>query len=368
MRAVADDVSLQILEWSKDQEILRRQIEAVLGKRSSPKLAKKKKPTKHNAKPRREPKQIQRFWENEPWQENFISTLPPYIQCAGEDFAKGTFKRSRDLALNYPHIQVNSPCRKVWLPFDLDSSDAVRAHEAADLPAPNIVVENMANGHAHALYQLSVPVTFYARSRQSSIHFLADIQRGMTRRLGADRGYSGHLAKNPISDAWRVHHLRDGAYSLTELAHPLRRKVMRRWEADERESGLGRNVALFDALRKDFAYRDVRRFKAEGRSQAEFRARLQSIADGLNATMDFHAPLPASEVRGIVKSVANWTWKNFSVEGFRRHQRRASAKANAKRWKDHTPLSVSRPWEAEGISRRTWFRRQKVQNGANGQA
>jgi hypothetical protein len=262
--------------------------------------------------------------------------------------------------LNYPHIQVNSPCRKVWLPFDLDSSDGVRAHEAAGLPAPNIVVENMANGHAHALYQLSVPVTFYARSRQISIEFLADIQRGMTRRLGADKGYSGHLAKNPISEAWRVHHLRDGAYSLTDLARSLKPKDMRKWGKGERECGLGRNVALFDALRKDFAYRDVRRFKAEGRSQSEFRARLQSIAMGLNETMGFHAPLLISDVRGIVKSVSRWTWKHFTPETFCKIQR-ARIK---KRWKDHTPLSVSKPWEAAGVSRATWYRQRK----ANGQA
>jgi len=149
MRTVAEDISdpiLPVLEWSKDSEILRKQIEAVLASKHSRKPSKKKKSAKKHTKPKPEPQEVQRFWEQEPWQENFISTLPPYIHCAGEDFAKGTFKRSRDLALNYPHIQVNSPCRKVWLPFDLDSSDAVRAHKAAGLPAPNIVVENMANG------------------------------------------------------------------------------------------------------------------------------------------------------------------------------------------------------------------------------
>jgi len=87
---------------------------------------------------------------------------------------------------------------------------------------------------------------------------------------------------------------------------------------------------------------------------------MQEIASGLNVTMRFNQPLPRSEVRGIVKSVANWTWKHFTPQTFNKIQR-ARIK---KRWKDHTPLSVSKPWEAEGISRATWYRQRK----ANGQA
>ena len=132
-----------------------------------------------------------------------MDTLPAYIDCAG-DFRHGTFKRQRDLALNFPHIQFNSPIRKVWLTFDVDREDAATAHERAGVAVPNLVMQNPDNGHAHLAYQLVVPVTFYAMSRPASMGYCADVQRGMIRRLDADKAFAGHLLKNPLSDCWNT--------------------------------------------------------------------------------------------------------------------------------------------------------------------
>jgi hypothetical protein len=41
------------------------------------------------------------------------------------------------------------------------------------------------------------------------------------------------------------------------------------------------------------------------------------------------------------------------------------ARGNAKRWADHIPTEVTKPWEAEGIHRATWYRSDRVnENGA----
>jgi Replicase family/Primase C terminal 1 (PriCT-1) len=338
--------------WSTDPEIWPKQFEAALAAKGFHRSrAVRARPRKAGRAKPREISEGTAFWQFLPWQQAFVATLPAYMDCAG-DFRLGTFKRERDLALNFPHIQFNSPTRKVWLPFYVDREDAETAHERAGVAVPNLIIKNPENGHAHLAYQLIEPVTYYVRSRQTSVEYLADIQRGMIRRLDADKAFAGHLLKNPLSERWNTLQLRDEAYSLAELASYLGRVEMRRWDAGERECGLGRNVMLFDRLRH-VAYCEVRRFMKDGATQADFRAQLQSIAASLNHTSGFLTPLALSEVNGIAKSVSGWTWKNFSADLFSDIQR-ARIK---KRWAGHVPLHESRPWEAEGVCRRTWFYR-----------
>ena len=307
--------------WSTDPEILRQQIDAVLGRKPK----KKTTPRRSKCSRAREISETKRFWPLLPWQEGFVATLPRYLDCA-DDFAHGVFRRQRDLALNYRNIQFNSASRKKWLTFDLDYEDAAEAHEAANIATPTLIMENPENGHAQIAYQLAAPVTYSQdKPNDAPIAYLRDIQRGMTRRLNADKAYSGHLCKNPLHDNWRTVHLREGAYSLAELASHLEPKEMRGWQAGEREWGLGRNVTLFDTLRK-FAYREVLRFKQDGRTLADFRDKLRNVAGDMNFTLGFNTPLDIKEVTYIAKSISGWTWKNFSSERFSQIQRRRGAK------------------------------------------
>jgi hypothetical protein len=87
---------------------------------------------------------------------------------------------------------------------------------------------------------------------------------------------------------------------------------------------------------------------------------LQEKANELNRNLDFTAPLSFAELRGIIKSVARFTWRNFSLERFSEIQSKRGIRGMASRWVGRTSLDESRPWEADGISRRTWFRRQKA--------
>ncbi|WP_276324646.1 primase C-terminal domain-containing protein [Rhodomicrobium udaipurense] len=121
---------------------------------------------------------------------------------------------------------------------------------------------------------------------------------------------------------------------------------------------MGRNCTVFDDLRV-YAYRAVLEFKRCNDFRG-FLQRLVAVANDLRRNPTFIASLPEIEARAIARSIARWTWKRFSVERFAGIQRARGKRGNEKRWADHVPLDVSRPWEAEGISRRTWFRRRQV--------
>jgi hypothetical protein len=359
---LADHVPEQIIRpllfevWSTTPEEQERQIALVLGRSS----AAKKRPRRRAKRPKpREVGEGAIFWEREPWQQAFVDTLPAYPNCAGMDFRHGIFKRSRDLALNYPHIQPNMPMRRVWLVFDIDREDGGQPHERAKLPPPNIVMVKPENAHSHLGYRLRAPVMFYARSRPASIDYLAEIERAMVRRLDADKAFAGHLIKNPLSENWNTSHPRDEPYTLSELAGYLDKREMRPWTKGELETGLGRNVSLFNALRQ-VAYREVRTFKRNGGDFPGFRTRLHDVAGGLNVTSGFAGPLDLSEISGIVRSVAKWTWGHFSEEQFSELQRWRGSRGNANRWAEHT--TAAERAAAAGVSRATWYR-QRIAGG-----
>ena len=117
----------------------------------------------------------------------------------------------------------------------------------------------------------------------------------------------------------------------------------------EREIGAGRNVIVFDSLRR-LAYQEVRAFKSTGNVDGFFR-RVFDLAMGLN--IQFYEPMCGGEVRAIAKSVSKWTWRLFSAEGFSAIQR---PRVN-RRYVGKVTAKASKPWDALGVSRATYYRR-----------
>jgi hypothetical protein len=111
---------------------------------------------------------------------------------------------------------------------------------------------------------------------------------------------------------------------------------------------------VFDDTR-DFAYKNVMKFKRDVGSLDAWTQRCRDIAAGHNRI--FINPLRHSEIRSIGKSIAKWTWRNFSEEKFSRKQSFRGKRGNAKRWAGHTSAEATKPWLADGISRATWYRR-----------
>jgi hypothetical protein len=243
---------------------------------------------------------------------------------------------------------------------DIDRPDAYFAHDDANLPPPNVIMINRGNGHAHSAYLMATPIACHCFARTAPLRFFAAVERGVARRLEADRFYSGLIAKNPMHEHWMVEWRREVPYSLAELEGNLFERDMRPDPTPEITFGAGRNVTVFDQLRT-VAYREVRGYKRDGCSLDAWLDRCVTIAVGLNR--QFPRVMRLSECRSIGKSVAKWTWKHCTPEKFIARQRHLGMKGNATRsklrWSGHEAVENLQPWKAMGISRATYYRRKK---------
>ena len=286
-----------------------------------------------------------------PLRERFAELLPvrPF---AADDPHHGVRILTRPHALRRRHLQFNAPFSLRWILHDIDDSQAYFVHRDACLPPPNVIAINPGNGHAHSAYLLAVPVAKHCAARPGPLRLFAAVERGIARRIGADRRFTALIAKNPLHADWRVEWRRDQPYTLEELADWLFPCDMAPDVGVKIVFGAGRNCMLFDELRMA-AYREVRAFKRAS-SIETFRDRLHKIALAINHA--FSLPLGPSELRAIVKSVTCWTWSHFSDAAFSQRQSMLGKRGAAKRWAGHVVAEKIKPWEAEGISRRTWYR------------
>ena len=125
------------------------------------------------------------------------------------------------------HIQLNGPTTFRWMPHDIDHSGAYFAHRDANVPEPNVIAINPENGHAHCAVLLTTPIARHAASRVGPLRFYGAVERGIARRIGADRQYFGLICKNPVHADWRVEWRRAEPYTLSELADWLFSEDMR---------------------------------------------------------------------------------------------------------------------------------------------
>lgn len=237
-----------------------------------------------------------------------------------DDPRNGLWIRSLRQAIERPYIQANPPHLRVWALFDIDRPDAALAWEQANLPPPAWTSVNKVNGHAHSAWGLSAPVLVDGLgARDAPMRFLCAVESMMREALQADNGYSGLTTKNPAHPLWRTLRGPRMHYELSELAEwlPGIEKYRPKRKAPE-EIGLGRNVALFDKLRK-WAYSGIRPFWGGGLDG--WNAWLSNCnSRGLVFNSDFQSPLGGKEVWHIARSVAKWTWRNTTAEGFSQWQ------------------------------------------------
>jgi Replicase family/Primase C terminal 1 (PriCT-1) len=288
------------------------------------------------------------IWE---WWTDYLPQRP----LATSNFAEGAWRQSKSAALAETYLEFNSANLVGWLVLDIDDGDAFESWERAKLPAPNAFVQNGSNGNGHLFYALLTAVSTGALSREKPLRFAADVQRGMTVCLKADQAFTNRIAKNPVSPRWRASWMAPFPYTLFELRGWLDDKDVWRPKEPCHALGLGRNCDLFDITRA-YAYKAVRRFKAGGRGLDRWTEELNKVATAHN--LEFIPPLPTSEVRSIARSVAKWTWLRFTGDGFSAKQAARGRRGAEIRWEGHESNDYRRPWEAEGVSRATWYRRQ----------
>ena len=123
-------------------------------------------------------------------------------------------------------------------------------------------------------------------------------------------------------------------------------------------SGLGRNCELFDTVRQ-WSYKAIREFWAPNYKR-QWNSAVYDQVEAINS--QFKVPLPVSEVKAIAKSIANWTYREFTPEKFRHSQAKKGAKGGkvgGKVSKGGGRPSLNEPWVELGVSRATYFRKKK---------
>ena len=255
----------------------------------------------------------------------FAATLPARPRCAN-DPATDNKIRPRAKALGYRLVEPNTAGLVRWLAFDVDRPSAALDWEDCHVPAPTIVCQNPANGHAHLLYALQAPVARSSAARLKPLHYAEMIEHSLRTALKADRGYSAALVKNPLCSHWRTATW-GNAYALDDLADNLTLVPRTLRPANDDIAGLGRNCETFERLRKH-AYSAVRDFWAPG-GEERLLAHLLSVTADLQA--EYTVPLPLAEQKAIARSVARWVWRNFDPQTFRRIQAARGRRKGASR-------------------------------------
>lgn len=237
------------------------------------------------------------------WVWNY-ETLPLKPYCAN-DLEYGLKIRSREHAVECRYLQINLPQLVSWLLLDVDRPGAADCWMDAALPEPTWTCMNPANGHAHICWQLASPVWIGSPEHQHPARYLAAIEGAFIDRTSADAAYGGLITKNPGNSSWITSYRRDRCYDLHELAEyvDLSRSSTRQLRAS---SGIGRNVTLFDSLRR-WAYQHVGHWRKHACFDAWSRE-LRSIATEMNG---FSSPLFERELAHVAKSVATWVWNHY---------------------------------------------------------
>lgn len=286
--------------------------------------------------------------------EHGIPDFTAYVRSAYADRhgkIVGPTNRTRpaERALQLPFLALNQPNAIRVLALDCDHPDDFRhAIWARKLPQPGIEVWRDGGGLL-AVWPLARRVHRGPKARQRPVRLFGRTAEYFTRAAGADPHFNPNgPIRNPAAphDTWRVIQNGRGGFYLVELHEFL----PDRWSlprAAELVTVAGRNCSLFAALM---------RFAGRWSSRE---ADLLEEGEAMNAAM-FVLPLPAAEVGWITASVdryrAEWIAEGrYTVDPARQAERGRRSGAVRRRGSNEE----RQPWKVDGISRATWYRRQR---------
>lgn len=263
--------------------------------------------------------------------ESWIDSYRPTYPLAADDPRQGVYRMKRTAAVKRMHIEANTAGQMNFLTFDVDHDEAQRhvqalAWDAEAIPEPSWITSNPFTGHAHVGYVLADGVVTSPAARPKPLAYAADIQRTMTARMGADQAYSGLLSRNPLHPFHTTTWGRSKPYELAELHEALGTLVKAPRATDKGAQGvdvsLGRNNALFARVshRAHTSWARHALHPEQGLGRDSHTAEVMQFAHESNAAMFSHNPLPEVEIRAMVRSACNWTWKAFDEAEFGRRQ------------------------------------------------
>lgn len=229
---------------------------------------------------------------------------------------EGPYSRTtRAKALQMAYIEANPLILQSLVVTDHDAGMADELPGLLGLPAPSWTALNPHTRCGHIVYALGAPVCLSSAANRRPVNLLARIEAGLTMVLDGDPAFSGRITKNPANSA----HLplwgdEQAVYSLKELAKALSDLgALPRYDDHKAltVSGVGRNVDLFDYLRKwSYARRGSYQDQFEWEAVVFDRAVLRNEDKIAN---DYaRGALSNAEVKQIARSVSRWTWRNIA--------------------------------------------------------
>ncbi|MBQ3456004.1 MAG: replication initiation protein [Synergistaceae bacterium] len=299
--------------------------------------------------------------------------------------------------LHCEYVQMNPRAYYSFMVLDIDyEMSGADFWKCLGLAAPYFVVMNPDNNRGHVIYALRHPVYTRDFGNYGALKYLHSLVKAYTEIAHADKSYSGHLAKNPWSRAWRVVQTSKNVYDMRGLVTDSVRVAMEQKptkKARESVAGLGRNCYIFEHVRI-WAYRAIREYWGKAENLGAWYTAVKAECERLNA--GFTPCLPACEIRSLARSIAMWTWKHLTPAGFANAQRASVTQRWSKEsrkgegiillnagfsvaeiceilnvrhsavynWRSELPymaresVSEIQPWLDMGISRATWYRLQ----------
>ena len=213
------------------------------------------------------------------------------IRCA--DIKSYSVIRNLNQGLDKLYIEINPINSYEWIVIDCD----YEVPYFEDMVVyPNYIVKNPDNNKAHLFFKVSA----VHRNKSSSYkaqEYYHSIRIGLTLLFKGDLGFSQVLCKNPlVDDFWRVEHIHDTEYDLSELADYCDFLPKNLSKAKNIEDlGLGRNCSIFENVRHQAYKLPV---------NENLYDRIYYLCQQEN--MVFTTPLLDKEIKHIAKSITKY--------------------------------------------------------------
>jgi hypothetical protein len=236
----------------------------------------------------------------------------------------GRVKKEDGLELSY--LQPNQKYNINWLVVDCDEPDACGLWIDKPVPAPNIIIGNKDNGHAHLFWGIATRINIAEGKNKKAWTYYNAIQRAYNVELGGDWAFTGLIAKNPLSARWWVNIPSDNLYTLSDLCAHIELNNKKYNKPKRQVTGEGRNVETFEHTRLTM-YREVYRAGYSWPLEVCI-ARAIMVAEEHNFNTYLYA-MSHKECEYIGRSVGKYVFNHQSPEGRSAWARYKGAKGNA---------------------------------------
>ncbi|WP_179207380.1 replication initiation protein, partial [Klebsiella pneumoniae] len=114
---------------------------------------------------------------------DFINQIISKPFCTDDFNRDGIYRANKRQALNKVYIEHNNDSFINSIVFDIDTETAAIAWQDANIPIPNFITQNPANGHAHLFYALNSPVCITDKANKKPQILLKGVTEGLTARF-----------------------------------------------------------------------------------------------------------------------------------------------------------------------------------------